>query len=97
MRPGPDEGEKRTNEIGTLLPLLDTVPDIAGHTLTTDALLTQRALATSLLGRGVHDLVTVKGNYADSARRYPPHPRRAHRPACAGLHRPESKARARAP
>ena len=62
MRPDPDEGEKRTNEIGTLLPLLDTVPDIAGHTLTTDALLTQRALATSLLGRGVHDLVTVKGN-----------------------------------
>ena len=63
MRPGPDEGEKRTNEIGTLLPLLDTVPDIAGHTLTTDALLTQRALATSLLGRGAHDLFTVKGNH----------------------------------
>ena len=26
MRPDPDEGEKRTNEIGTILPLLETVP-----------------------------------------------------------------------
>ena len=40
MRPDPDETEKRTNEIGTILPLLETVPDIAGHTVTTDALLT---------------------------------------------------------
>ena len=32
MRPDPDETEKRTNEIGTILPLLETVPDIAGHT-----------------------------------------------------------------
>ena len=95
MRPDPDEGEKRTNEIGTLLPLLDTVPDIAGHTLTTDALLTQRALATSLLGRGAHDLVTVKGNQPTIARRYPPRPRRAHRPAGAGLHRQEPETRAR--
>ena len=37
MRPDPDETEKRTNEIGTILPLLETVPDIAGHTVTTDA------------------------------------------------------------
>ena len=62
MRPDPDEGEKRTNEIGTILPLLETVPDIEGHTVTTDALLTQRALATYLLGRGAHYLFTVKGN-----------------------------------
>ena len=62
MRPDPDETEKRTNEIGTILPLLETVPDIAGHTVTTDALLTQRALATYLLGRGAHYLFTVKGN-----------------------------------
>ena len=62
MRPDPDEGEKRTNEIGTIIPLLETVPDIAGHTVTTDALLTQRALATYLLGRGAHYLFTVKGN-----------------------------------
>ena len=62
MRPDPDEGEKRTNEIGTIIPLLETVPDIAGHTVTTDALLTQRALATYLLGRGADYLFTVKGN-----------------------------------
>ena len=62
MRPDPGEGEKRTNEIGTILPLLETVPDIAGHTVTTDALLTQRALATYLLGRGADYLFTVKGN-----------------------------------
>ena len=54
MRPDPGEGEKRTNEIGTILPLLETVPDIARRTVTTDALLTQRALATYLLGRGAH-------------------------------------------
>ena len=62
MRPDPGEGEKRTNEIGTILPLLETVPDIARCTVTTDALLTQRALATYLLGRGAHYLFTVKGN-----------------------------------
>ena len=32
MRPDADEGEKRTNEIGTVIPLLETVPDIAGRT-----------------------------------------------------------------
>ena len=62
MRPDPDEGEKRTNEIGTILPLLETVPDIAGCTVTTDALLTQRALASYLLDRGAHYLFTVKAN-----------------------------------
>ena len=30
MRPDADEGEKRTNEIGTIVPLLETLPDIAG-------------------------------------------------------------------
>ena len=62
MRPDADEGEKRTNEIGTVLPLLETVPDIAGHTVTADALLTQRALARYLRERGAHYLFTVKGN-----------------------------------
>ena len=52
MRPDADEGEKRTNEIGTVIPLLETLPDIAGRTVTADALLTQRALASYLLGRG---------------------------------------------
>ena len=62
MRPDADEGEKRTNEIGTVIPLLETVPDIAGRTVTADALLTQRALASYLLGRGADYLFTVKGN-----------------------------------
>ena len=62
MRPGADERHKRTNEIGTILPLLETLPDIAGLTVTADALLTQRALARYLLGRGAHYLFTVKGN-----------------------------------
>ena len=60
MRPDADEGEKRTNEIGTVIPLLETVPDIAGRTVTADALLTQRALASYLLDRGAAYLFTVK-------------------------------------
>ena len=62
MRPDANEGEKRTNEIGTILPLLETLPDIAGLTVTADAMLTQRTLAAYLLGRGAHYLFTVKGN-----------------------------------
>ena len=62
MRPDTDDGEKRTNEIGTIIPLLETLPDIAGRTVTADALLTQRALASYLLDRGADYLFTVKGN-----------------------------------
>ncbi len=62
MRPDAYDGEKRTNEIGTAIPLLDTLPDIAGRTVTADALLTQRALASYLLDRGADYLFTVKGN-----------------------------------
>ena len=62
MRPDADDGEKRTNEIGTVIPLLDTLPDIASRTVTADALLTQRALASYLLDRGADYLFTVKGN-----------------------------------
>ena len=62
MRPDADEGEKRTNEIGTVIPLLETLPDIAGRTVTVDALLTQRKLAVHLLKRGAHYLFTAKGN-----------------------------------
>ena len=51
MRPDADEGEKRTNEIGTIVPLLETLPDIAGLTVNAGALLTQRALARYLLGK----------------------------------------------
>ncbi len=64
MRAGADQEEKRTNEIGTIIPLLDTLPDatVAGRVVTVDALLTQRALADYLLERGAAFLFTVKGN-----------------------------------
>ncbi len=62
LKPGAGDTEKRTNEIGTIIPLLETLPDIEGRTITADALLTQRALATYLLDRGADSLFTVKGN-----------------------------------
>ena len=62
MRPDATDGEKRTNEIGTVIPLLKTLTDITGLTITADALLTQRGLANYLLGRGADYLFTVKGN-----------------------------------
>ena len=62
MRPDAGDGEKRTNESGTVIPLLETLPDIAGRTVTADALLTQRALASYLLDRDADYLFTVKGN-----------------------------------
>jgi predicted transposase YbfD/YdcC len=52
---------KQTNEIKTATPMLDAI-EIAGRTITADALLTQRALATYLLDRGAHYHFTVKGN-----------------------------------
>ena len=45
-----------------MIPLLQTLPDIAGQTLTVDALLTQRKLARYLLERGAHYVFTAKGN-----------------------------------
>lgn len=57
---GSDE-HKRTNEIGMALPLLDGC-EIAGKDVTGDALLTQRALASYLVGRQAHYHFTVKGN-----------------------------------
>lgn len=57
---GSDEA-KRTNEIGMAIPLLDGC-DIEGKIVTGDALLTQRALATYLVGRQAHYHFTVKGN-----------------------------------
>jgi hypothetical protein len=53
---------KRTNEIKTAIPLLETI-DIEGKDLTADALLTQRELATYLVEkRKAHYYFTVKGN-----------------------------------
>ena len=62
MRPGADDEEKRTNEIGTVIPLLDMLPDIRGRIFTTGAMLTQRKLATCLLDRGADHAFPVKGN-----------------------------------
>ncbi len=56
-----DVGEK-TNEITCFQPLLDTVDDLAGVVVTSDAMHTQRDHADYLLGRGAHYIVIVKGN-----------------------------------
>ncbi|BAJ28063.1 putative transposase [Kitasatospora setae KM-6054] len=54
-------GEK-TNEITCFQPLLDTVADIAGLIVTSDAIHTQREHAEYLLDRRAHYIVIVKGN-----------------------------------
>lgn len=56
-----DVGEK-TNEITCFRPLLDTVADLAGTVVTSDAMHTQREHADYLLGRAAHYIVIVKGN-----------------------------------
>ncbi len=56
-----DVGEK-TNEITCFGPLLDTLADLAGMVVTSDALHTQREHATYLLGRDAHYIAIVKGN-----------------------------------
>jgi predicted transposase YbfD/YdcC len=57
---GSDE-QKRTNEIGMAIPVLDHC-SIAGKTITADALLTQRTLAMYLHERQANYHFTVKGN-----------------------------------
>ena len=57
---GSDE-QKRTNEIGMAIPVLDGCA-LAGKVVTADALLTQRTLAAYLIGRKAHYSFTVKGN-----------------------------------
>ncbi|WP_258311253.1 ISAs1 family transposase [Streptomyces sp. NWU49] len=56
-----DVGE-RTNEITCFQPLLDSVADLAGVVVTSDAMHTQREHADYLLGRAAHYIVIVKGN-----------------------------------
>jgi predicted transposase YbfD/YdcC len=53
--------QKRTNEIGMAIPLLETC-NIAGRDITGDALLTQRAIATHLVDHQAHYHFTVKSN-----------------------------------
>ena len=57
---GSDE-QKRTNEIGMTIPLLETC-EIAGKDITADALLTQRAIANYVVEQEAHYFFTVKGN-----------------------------------
>jgi len=57
---GSDE-EKQTNEIKIAIPLLNNI-DIQEKTITADALLTQRELASYLVERKAHYHFTVKGN-----------------------------------
>ncbi|MDT0567065.1 ISAs1 family transposase [Streptomyces sp. DSM 3412] len=54
-------GEK-TGETTCFQPLLDTVADLAGTVVTSDALHTQREHAGYLLGRRAHYIAIVKGN-----------------------------------
>ncbi|MGW5433358.1 ISAs1 family transposase [Streptomyces sp. NPDC004059] len=56
-----DVGEK-TGETTCFQPLLDTVADLAGTVVTSDALHTQREHAGYLLGRRAHYIAIVKGN-----------------------------------
>jgi predicted transposase YbfD/YdcC len=55
------EEDKRTNEIGMAIPLLERC-DIAGKDITGDALLTQRKLARHIVKRKAHYHFTAKGN-----------------------------------
>lgn len=57
---GRDEA-KQTNEIGMFTAVLDAI-EIEGKTITSDALLTQRKLASYVVGRNGHYHCTVKGN-----------------------------------
>lgn len=56
-----DVGEK-PNEITCFAPLLETMADLAGVVVTSDAMHTQREHADYLLGREAHYIVIVKGN-----------------------------------
>ncbi|WP_406117920.1 ISAs1 family transposase [Streptomyces sp. NBC_00989] len=62
-----DVGEK-TGETTCLQPLLDTVADLAGTVVTSDALHTQREHASYLLGRRAQYIAIVKGNQCATRR-----------------------------
>ncbi|MBF0235274.1 MAG: transposase, partial [Desulfamplus sp.] len=60
--PSANASEKQTNEIKIAVPLLDPI-NIEGKTITGDALLTQKELASYLVEqRGANYHFTVKGN-----------------------------------
>ncbi|MEU2771293.1 transposase [Streptomyces diastaticus] len=56
-----DVGEK-TNEITSFRPLLDTIDDLAGVVVTSDAIHAQRDHTTYLLARKAHYIVVAKKN-----------------------------------
>ncbi|MET7458406.1 ISAs1 family transposase [Streptomyces sp. NPDC005574] len=68
-----DVGEK-TNEITRVRPLLDTLPDLSGTVVTSDALHTQTDHATYLRGRDAHYIVIVSATRRSSARSSHPFP-----------------------
>ena len=57
-----DGSDKRTNEIGVAIPLLDQLGDLAGKTVTADALLTQTAIASYLRKHDAHYMFVAKDN-----------------------------------
>ena len=59
---GDDGSDKRTNEIGVAIPLLDQLGDLAGKTVTADALLTQTAIASYLRKHDAHYMFVAKDN-----------------------------------
>jgi predicted transposase YbfD/YdcC len=54
--------EEKTNEVTCFQPLLETIADLAGVVVTSDAMHTQTGHAEYLLGREAHYIVIVKGN-----------------------------------
>ena len=62
MLTGDDGSDKRTNEIGVAIPLLDQLGDLAGKTVTADALLTQTAIASYLRKHDAHYMFVAKDN-----------------------------------
>ncbi|MFF4258743.1 ISAs1 family transposase [Streptomyces sp. NPDC001663] len=73
-----DVGEK-TNEITCFQPMPDTVADLAGTVVTSDAMHTRREHADYLLDRGAHYVVIVKRNRRSSAGGSTPFPGRKSR------------------
>lgn len=68
--------QEKTNEITCFQPLLDTVADLTGTVVTSDAMYTQREHANYLLGRGAHYLRSSRATRRSSASSSSPFPGR---------------------
>ena len=62
LDPGDGSEGRRTNEIGVAVPLVDSLPDIAGRVLAADAMLARRKLAGRIVERGGNCMFTVKNS-----------------------------------